>query len=259
MTEKQIKQLRKDYEKQTDRISTPFEKMIEQIESFEKGIPYLNLVRPCTKGDGITVIDEDLFEELISDYQLAVDAGRIIKFVPASGAASRMFKKLQTVFVNFDEIRRESLESAVLNNDVDSKAVLEFVDNLKRFAFYFDLKDKMAENGLDIEVLLKEENYSEILKYALESDGLNYVNQPKGSIKFHSYPNGSRTAFEEHLQETIDYAMSKDNTAKIHFTISPEHRELANLIVERAVEEYKNAGKIIEVSFSYQIWKLCPN
>ena len=252
MTEKQIKQLHNDYEKGKDKIATPFEKIIEQIESFEKGIPYLKLIRPCTKGDGIMVIDEDLFDEFISEYQLAVDAGRITKFVPASGAASRMFKKLQTVFGNFNVIKRESLENAISNDDGDSKYVLEFVDNLKRFAFYSDLKEKMSEDGLDIEVFLSEKNYSEILKYTLESDGLNYVNQPKGSIKFHGYPDGDRTAFEEHIQESIDYAMGKDKTAKIHFTVSPEFRGLANLIVKRAVEKQKNIGNNIEVSFSYQ-------
>jgi len=252
MTEKQIEQLRDVYEKEKDRIDTPFEKMIEQIEMFEKGIPYLKLVRSCTKGDGIKIIDEDSFEELITEYQRAVDAGRITKFVPASGAASRMFKKLQTIFVNSDAIKRDSLESAASNNDADSIAVLEFVDNLKRFAFYSDLKEKMSNDGLNIEQLLNEKNYYAILKYTLEAEGLNYVNQPKGSIKFHYYPDGSRTAFEEHLQETIDYAMGKDKTAKVHFTISPEHRELANLIVKRAVENYRKAGNDIEVSFSYQ-------
>jgi hypothetical protein len=252
MTEKQIAQLCDDYKKEKDRIDTPLEKIIEQIKTFEKGIPYLKLVRPCTKGDGITLIDEDLFEVLISEYQLAVDEGRITKFVPASGAASRMFKKLQTVLVNSNEIKRDSLESAASNEDADSKAVLEFVDNLKRFAFYSDLKEKMTEDGLDIEVLLNEKNYFEILKYTLEPDGLNYVNQPKGSIKFHNYPDGSRTAFEEHLQETIDYAMGRDKTAKVHFTISPEYRELANLIINRAIENHQNAGNEIEVSFSYQ-------
>jgi hypothetical protein len=128
MTEKQIEQLRNVYEKEKNRIDTPFEKMIEQIEVFEKGIPHLKLVRSCTNGDGITIIDEDSFEELITEYQHAVEAGRITKFVPASGAASRMFKKLQTVFVNSDAIKRDSLESAASNNDADSIAVLERKD-----------------------------------------------------------------------------------------------------------------------------------
>ncbi len=252
MTEKQLEQLREDYEKEKYRIDTTFEKIIEQIRTFEKGIPYLKLVRSCTKGDGITILDEDTFDEFITEYQIAVDAGRITKFVPASGAASRMFKKLQTIFLNSEEIKRESIERAVLNNDDDSKAVLEFVDNLSKFAFYSDLKEKMATNGLEIEQLRNENNYYEILKYTLEPCGLNYVNQPKGSIKFHYYPDGSRTAFEEHLQEAVDYAMGRNKKAILHFTISPEHRELANTIVYRAVENYRKAGKEIVVSFSYQ-------
>ena len=252
MTEQQIEQLRSDYEKEKDKIATPLEKIFEQIKSFEKGIPYQKLIRPCTKGDGIIVIDEDFFEDLISDYQLAVDAGRITKFVPASGAASRMFKKLQTVLVNFSEISRKILMNKASKGDENCKAVLEFVDNLNRFAFYSDLKDKMAKNRLDIEELLNKGNYFEILKFTLESDGLNYVNQPKGSIKFHSYPDGSRTAFEEHIYETIDYAMGKDKKAKVHFTVSPEYNELAKLIVNRSVEKLKKIGINIDVSFSYQ-------
>ena len=253
MNKDEIEQLNKDYEKEKGNIKVPFVKIVNQVETFEKGIPFLKLVRPCIIGDGLHVIDEEEdYEDLISVFQEAIENEGIIKFVPASGAASRMFKKLQAVFNKFDDVKRYVLEEAVSHNDEDSLGVLEFVDNIERFAFYPDLKFEMSEDGYDFESLLREGNYKEILKYTLESDGLNYINQPKGSIKFHNYPDGARTAFEEHLIEALHYAKAEDKPAKVHFTISPEYIGLINSIVKPAIEQHKKAGNNIEVSFSYQ-------
>jgi len=253
MNKEEIEQLREDYEKGKSNIKVPFESILKQIAIFEKGIPFLKLVRPCTIGDGINVIDEEEdYENLISAFQEAIDEERIIKFVPASGAASRMFKKLQTVLNKFGEVKRDILEEAASHNDEDCKAVLEFIDNIKKFAFYPDLKFEMGDDGYDLEALLNEGNYTEILKYTLEPDGLNYVNQPKGSIKFHLYPDGARTAFEEHLVESIHYAKAEEKPAKVHFTISPEFRDLIDSIVKPAIEKHKKAGNNIQVSYSYQ-------
>ncbi len=253
MDKDEIEQLKKDYEKGRGNIKVPFEKIVNQVETFEKGIPFLKLVRSCTIGEGLHVIDEEEdYEDLISVFQEAIEHERIIKFVPASGAASRMFKKLQAVLNKFGDVKRNVLEEAVAHNDKDSLAVLEFVDNIKRFAFYPDLKFEMSEDGYDFEILLKEGNYTEILKYTLESDGLNYVNQPKGSIKFHNYPDGARTAFEEHLIEAIHYAKAEEKPAKVHFTISPEYIGLINSIMKQAIEQHKKAGDNIQVSYSFQ-------
>ena len=252
MTEKDIEHLQEDYEREKNHISVPFAKILKQIEIFERGIPYLKLIRPCTKGDGIRIIDEEEYNELISEFQLAVDDDRITKFVPASGAASRMFKTLQSVLINLREVNRNKLEEAASKNDEDSKAVLEFIDNIQKFAFYTELKEVMSYDGLDFEILLKENNYTDILRYTLESVGLNYVNQPKGSIRFHSYKDGARTAFEEHLEEAVNYAMGVNNSAKIHFTISPEYRGLVNSIIKTALKKYKLRGIDINVSYSYQ-------
>jgi hypothetical protein len=252
MDKDELEQLKKDYEKGKGNIKVPFVKIVNQLETFEKGIPFLKLVRPCTMGEGLHVIEEEDYEELISVFQEAIEDERIIKFVPASGAASRMFKKLQAVLNKFGDVKRYVLEEAATHNDEDSLAVLEFVDNIKRFAFYPDLKFEMSEDGYDFEALLREGNYTEILKYTLESDGLNYVNQPKGSIKFHNYPDGARTAFEEHLIEAIHYAKAEGKPAKVHFTISPEYRVLINSIVKQAIKQHKKAGNKIQVSYSFQ-------
>ena len=252
MTEKEVDQLKNDYNNEKDSIEVPFEQILDQISMFEKGIPFLNLVKLCTIGDGIQVIDEEEYDELISEFKDAADKGRFTKFVPASGAASRMFKSLQAVLIKFSVVNRRALEDDAKNNDSDSIAVLEFVDNIKRFAFYSDLREKMAVDGLDFEIFLEKQTYTEILKYTLESVGLNYVNQPKGSIKFHAYSDGAKTAFEEHLVESINYAKAKNKPAKIHYTISPEYRGLINSIINTALQKYRLAGINIEVSYSYQ-------
>lgn len=253
MTNTEIEQLREEYNTRANNIEVPFNKILAQLETFEKGIPYLKLIKPCTIGDGIHVIDEDEeHTDLISAFNDAAEEGRIIKFVPASGAASRMFKKLLAVQSKFTDINREKLESGIDDNDSDYKAVLEFIDNIKRFAFYPDLKLYIADDGLDSDLLLKENNYTEIIKYTLESIGLNYANQPKGSIKFHLYPDGAKTAFEEHLIEAINYTRGDGTTANIHFTIAPEYREIINSIIQPAVENHKKDGNEIDVSYSYQ-------
>jgi hypothetical protein len=253
MKKDEIEKLKIDYEKGNENIRVPFEKIVNQVETFEKGIPFLKLVRPCTIGEGLHVIDEEEdYEDLISAFQEAIENERIIKFVPASGAASRMFNKLQAVLNKFGDVKRYVLEEAVNHNDEDSLAVLEFVNNIKRFAFYHDLKFEMGEDGYDFESLLREGNYTVIINYTLESDGLDYINQPKGSIKFHNYPDGARTAFEEHLIEAIHYAKAEEKPAKVHFTISPEYRGLVNSIVKPAIEQHKKAGNNIQVSYSYQ-------
>jgi hypothetical protein len=253
MNKYEIEQLNKDYAKGKENIKVPLQKAINQIKTFEKGIPFLKLIRPCIIGDGLHVIDEEEdYEDLISLFQEAIENEGIIKFVPASGAASRMFKKLQAVLNKFDDVKRYVLEEAVSHNDEDILGVLEFIDNIKHFAFYPELKFEMGEDGYDCESLLREGNYSEILKYTLESDGLDYVNHPKGSIKFHSYPDAARTAFEEHLIEALHYAKAEEKPAKVHFTISQEYRVLINSIVEPAIEQHKKAGNSIDVSYSFQ-------
>ena len=252
MTKKELDQLKNDYNNEKNSIEVSFEKILDHISIFEKGIPPLNLIKSCTIGDGIQVIDEEEYDELLSEFQNAVDKGRITKFVPASGAASRMFKSLQAVLIKFSVVNRSALEDAAMNNDSHSIAVLEFVDNIKRFAFYSDLREKMAADGLDFEIFLEKQTYSEILKYTLESVGLNYVNQPKGSMKFHAYSDGANTAFEEHLVESINYAKAKNESAKIHFTISPEYRGLINSVINAALRKHRLSGNNIEVSYSYQ-------
>ncbi len=193
-----------------------------QIEMFKKGTPYVRLVRPCTVGDGIIRLSDEEAKKYVRLYEEKAGDLKKIKFVPASGAATRMFRALSR-FYNEEKELGEIMELKE-KGDEDAEDFIQFIQNIKRFAFYEDLKRVLEENGYDIDQLLSEGNIRPILHYLLTEEGLNYANLPKALIKFHKYPDGSRTAFEEHLVEASGYAMNKDG-CYLHFTVSPEHRE----------------------------------
>src|SRR6266700_2628783 len=171
------------------------ETVLSQIEIFKRGIPYTTLHHPCTVYDGITVLQRSDIEALGTLYAQAVSAGRVTKFVPASGAATRMFQALLSYC--------ESIEAADSKND---QAVLQFINNLQRFAFYDDLQAVVHRHGGEVETYLAHGQYAELLAYLLTSQGLNYANLPKILLKFHHYGDHCRTPLEEHLVEAAAYA-----------------------------------------------------
>jgi len=252
MTPQDLEQFKDEYEKEKHSISVPFEKAVKQIEIFEQGIPHIKIIRPCIKEDGITIIGAGEYDSYIPEFEDAVENGRVMKFVPASGAASRMFQKLESVLVKYGDVDRNRLEEGASQGDEDSKTVLEFIDNIKKFAFYSELVGTMSDKGLDFNSFYEKGYYTEILNYTLESNGLDYLNQPKGSIKFHSYDGKARTAFEEHIEEAVEYTRKGNNPARIQFTISPEYTDLVNSIIAPAVKRYELKGIDVQVSYSFQ-------
>ncbi|RKZ00254.1 MAG: DUF4301 domain-containing protein, partial [Ignavibacteriae bacterium] len=251
MTEEDKKKLEKELKSEQVKLDIPVETIIEQIKTFNKGIPLVRIVRACTVGDGIRIIPEEQYNSYFNLFQSAVDNERVIKFVPASGAASRMFKNLQSVLTNSKTTRKE-LEKVASSGDKENASVLEFIDNLEHFAFYDDLKKQMMEVGLNLEQLKEQGEYKKILEFTLDPAGLGYAGKPKGSVKFHNYPDGSRTAFEEHLIEALNYTKRKDGSAHIHFTISKEHEELVKSIIDPLIKKYSKEGKQIKVRYSFQ-------
>jgi hypothetical protein len=175
------------------RDQTP-ENILLQIEIFKRGIPYTTLHRPCTVDDGITVLQQSDIEALGTLYVQAVSAGRVTKFVPASGAATRMFQ----VLLSYCE-HKEAADSNVLH----------FINNLQRFAFYDDLQAAVHRHGGEVETYLAHGQYAELLAYLLTSQGLNYANLPKILLKFHRYDDHCRTPLDEHLVEAAAYAQDR--------------------------------------------------
>ncbi|MCL4245954.1 MAG: DUF4301 family protein, partial [Candidatus Dadabacteria bacterium] len=181
------------------------EKVYSQLDTLKRGVPSADLVRPCTVGDGIVSI-EGKASEYAAYYEEASPGLDVVKFVPASGAATRMFKELAAAAANYPPADRKDLEKAAAGGDGDAASALAFVEKVKKLAFYGELAAALKRDGLDPDALLEAGGYGPLIVYTLDARGLNYANLPKGIIKFHSYPDGPRTAFEEHLVESVLYA-----------------------------------------------------
>src|SRR5215471_3626513 len=157
----------KDIQHLTSHGHTP-ETVLAQIEIFKKGMLFTTIHRPCTVGDGITVLQQSDIAALEMLYAQAVSAGRVTKFVPASGAATRMFQALLAVYEQQDPSDSKSHQD-----------VLQFTSNIHRFAFYDDLQALIGQHGCTIETLIHHSQYPELLGYLLTPAGLNYANLPK--------------------------------------------------------------------------------
>lgn len=215
------------------------EEVKRQFANFESGFPFANINRPAVVDDGIVRMDEDQVAELEAEYAYASKDKSIEKFVPASGAASRMFKDLY----------------ALLNeqiSDEQKKLADTFLNTLTRYPFFESLKKNMQDKGLDIEKKMKEGDFRVIISNLLEKEGLNYGNLPKGLLLFHSYDNETRTALEEHLLEAALYA-NNGKEANLHFTVSEHHLELFKAKVAELLPKYEQKfGISYNVSFSMQ-------
>ena len=235
--------------KQIEEMGLTPEKVLAQVESFKKGFPYAKLNRPCTVGDGIHALSRSDLDRYAQNYSEAALAGRAMKFVPASGAASRMFKAFLAVNSLYERITDKEISH---KKDSDHQAVQEFFKSLKRFAFYEDLRSAAAQENLDIDGLLEKGEYKPILEFMLTAKGLDLANVPKGLIKFHSYPGHTRTAFEEHLVEGAAYTKDGNGRVRIHFTVSPEHETSVRRHIESVRALYEKEGVSFCVEFSSQ-------
>lgn len=204
------------------------EQIAEQLACFEKGFPYLKLDGAASIGKGIIASNTEEQKEYLAawDQYTSGSCHKIVKFVPASGAASRMFKNL------FEFLGADYNEPTT---DFEKK----FFTRISDFAFYADLNKMCKKNqGKDIPELIKEGNYKTIVANLLESEGLNYGALPKGLLKFHTYENGARTPLEEHLVEGALYAAGKTGKVNVHFTVSTEHHALFEQLIAAKAKEY---------------------
>lgn len=207
---------------QLSKSHVPESLILEQAEIFRKGLPFVRLVRPCTIGDGIQVIPFKDFSSLLRLQEKASGDGRIMKFVPASGAATRMFKDLLAVAQEPEPLSFEMLEERA-RSDSASRTVFTLLTHLEEFAFFDDLKSAAARLGSDLATLRKKGEWRRILALLLGQEGLNYASLPKGLIPFHRYAGGSRTPIQEQLAEAGAYALTHEKSARVHFTFSEEH------------------------------------
>lgn len=189
----------------------------KQVEQIKNGTKYIKLVSSCKIDDGILKVDESQKDAIIKLYDISGVEKETLKFVPASGAASRMFKRIES-FMNSDaDVSVEELRS-----NSSYKYIYCFFNNLEKFAFYDDLKNAIHENGEKLSDLLVQKKLKLVLEYLLTDKGLGYSFKPKALIKFHKYIEENRTPFEEQVIEAIDYIKNDSGSIKLHFTISPE-------------------------------------
>lgn len=175
--------------------SLTVEQVEQQIENFRKGFPFLKVVRPAAVGDGVLVMSEERMAVAEATYEQASKELRVVKFVPASGAATRMFKEL------FEFV----------SGGKRGKGIDNLLENIKKFAFWEELSQYVDETSTDEEIVS-----------AIIINGLAYGSKPKGLVTFHAYDDSTRKAVEEHMVEGALYARSGDDVY-IHFTVSEEH------------------------------------
>lgn len=217
------------------------EQIKTQLKEFETGFPFLKLEAAASVGNGIVAPNESERKQYVKAWEDYKAAGkRIVKFVPASGAASRMFKNM-FAFVDADY--------DVPTTDFEKK----YFNEIEKFAFYEALDAVCVKNeGKSIKVLMAEGNYKAVAANMLNADGLNYGQLPKGMLLFHKYAEGSRTPMEEHLVEGALYAAS-NGEAHVHFTVSHDHLAFFKAkVAEKADGFAQKYGIKYDITFSEQ-------
>ena len=213
----------------------------EQLNAFATGFPYLEIKNAAEPGKGIVRMNENEISETLDCWEKYLQTNvSVIKFVPASGAASRMFKDLF-----------EFLEGA--NNEPMKAFEKKFFADIEKFAFYEELNQVCIKNkAQSILQLIENSQYKPIVENLLSNKGLNYGALPKGLLRFHSYPTEKRTPLQEHLVEGALYA-NVSGKVNIHFTVSTEHRALFENHLNESVAAYASKfGVTYYVSFSEQ-------
>lgn len=217
------------------------EQVEHQLDEIKQGFPFLKIEAAASIGKGIMSPTENEMNKYLSMWDTYLTGcHKIVKFVPASGAASRMFKNLY-LFLDADY------------DKPTTEFEKEFFENIKKFAFKKELCNACKTNdGKCVTCLMDNGEYKKIVENLLEEKGLNYGHLPKGLLLFHSYEEGPRTPMEEHLVEAAMYAQS-EGQANVHFTVSHEHLELFKKKVAEKIDMYaEKFGVKYNISFSEQ-------
>ncbi|MCH9671233.1 MAG: DUF4301 family protein [Gammaproteobacteria bacterium] len=226
---------------QFERRGSQLDDVLGQLEIFRRGPRFAVLARPCTVDDGIVRLSTAQ-ESAYANAFSSDGAATVVKFVPASGAATRMFREL-------------SADAAALALDATSTPdplTVEFIEHLAEFAFYDELVALLEERGHRLSQLVQSATWLPILDALLGEDGLSYGALPKGLIRFHREETGNRAPFEEHLVEALAYAKGADQVARVHFTVSAHHMGAVKAYIESVRPKYEVDGVRFEISYSEQ-------
>jgi hypothetical protein len=224
-----------------------------QMAILEKGPRLVSLQRPCTPGDGIIVLNTKDQSRLLALWEETAAKGRFSVFLPASGAATRMFAFLQRIRNQLDRVTLDKIAKKSSEMSSDRRDLQVFMESLREFAFFEPLAEVMDRAGISLPDQLNSGDYTVILDFLIEAQGLNYASLPKGLIPFHRYSDHYRTALEEHLVEAIHTLRDDKQCCRVHFTVAPENeKEVENHGREAAARYTERFGVQYELSFSLQ-------
>jgi hypothetical protein len=204
-----------------------------QIALLSEGVPYADITAPAVPENGIIILSDEDKMRYYDSYKNAKYDGKLSKFVPASGAATRMFKDLINA------------HTGSMNDQAEST-----LRSIRSFPFYKDLENLFLFRNLDIDAMIENAEWKSIIGYILYENGLNYADKPKAFIKFCQYESYSRTAMEEQIYETISLVLDKMNEIRIHFTLSDKYLKAANEMVNEIKETLH--GIKGDITFSVQ-------
>lgn len=225
------------------------EQIENQLENFKKGFDFVQIQDAATINNGIHGLNDEQADEFIRIFEERMNSLKIVKMVPASGSASRMFKTLNTFFNTYTGSDEDYLK---FRQDKEPGSIFSFFEKLKEFPFYPHLKEVLYKDRLDLDKLLWKNQFMEILEYILTPKGLNYNATPKGLIDFHIYKDHIRTAAEEHLVEAALYA-NDGKGAHIHFTVSEEHIGKFKALMKSVLKNYQKEFNLkYDISYSVQ-------
>ncbi len=241
-----------DHKRELEKKEITVQSFFSQLEKISTGSSYIELDRPSLPYDGIKILSTEEQERMISIFSKKSRFYKISKFVPASGAATRMFK---TLFEIRHLLGSNSFSDKILMENYENNHTLVEFETflkgiyLKKFAFSEDIYVILKKIGLGTKEVLQKENYSIIVNSILDKNGLDYGNTPKALIKFHKYQDTGITPLEEHISETCLY-MGNDNREKmIHFTLSDQYNDKISLFLDELKIKFSKIG----MNFSYEI------
>lgn len=236
--------------KQIDKKGLTLKKIDKQLKQFQDGIPFIDLESPAVLNHGILNFDAAKRKLYVDAYDTKSSTLSVLKFVPASGAATRMFKNLFNFEANFNPEDKETFDAYVAKTS--DKNLVSFFNGLEQLPFYNLVIEVITKNYPDYTSYTADKQKWIFVHVMLDENYLDYGAFPKGLLPFHKYNDHIATAFEEHLYEAASYASSKGK-ANLHFTISETHNEKFEAEFKAIKPKVENATKLdYNISFSYQ-------
>ena len=227
----------------------PFENILKQLKIFKKGISKCNLISPATVNNGILSLTTADFEEKAHFFDTHKEDFKICKFIPASGAATRMFKFLIAFLNNYD-IEKETINSYINRNKDNDLSI--FIVGMDKFPFFEEVYKQLKIIYPDFDTFDRDHKNYYFIKLLLSPDDFNFANKPKAVLPFHKYKTHIANPIEEHLNECVHYAAT-NKTSNLHFTVSEAHQELFEKAIEEVKEKVESqSGTQINISYSYQ-------